>query len=169
MRHAMLALATASLLLLSCDDGGVEVFAEYPLNNLDHIVARSNVNFDENVSSDGNGAVRIEVDSATTIPLIELADPGIENATLGYEAKIRTENLQGLVYLEMLCYFAGRGEFFARDLETPITGDVDWTIEQTEFFLRAGENPDRIRLNIRLTGGGTVWVDEIRLIKGPLR
>ena len=168
MRHTWLAPLAALLLLLACSDG-VDMIAEYPLDDLDNIIARSNVTLDREITSDGNGALRIDVDSATTIPLIELADPDVENATLGFEAKVRTENLRGMVYLEMLCQFTGRGEYFARDLETPITGDVDWTTELTEFFLRAGENPDRIKLNIGITGPGTVWVDEIRLIKGPLR
>ena len=36
------------------------------------------------------------------------------------------------------------------------------------FFLKEGENPDNIKLNLVINGKGTVWIDDIRLVKGRL-
>lgn len=49
---------------------------------------------------------------------------------------------------------------------TPLSGTTDWTTQETEFFLKAGENPDNVKLNLVINGSGTVWIDEIRLLKG---
>jgi len=75
--------------------------------------------------------------------------------------------VEGQVYLEMWCHFAGRGEFFSRGLQTPLTGTTDWTSGETPFFFKKGENPDNIKLNLIIKGKGTVWIDDIRLLKGP--
>lgn len=84
-----------------------------------------------------------------------------------YRARIRTEGVQGQVYLEMWCRFPGQGEFFSRALDAPLTGSTEWTSQDTPFFLERGQNPDRIALNIVITGRGTVWVDDVALIKAP--
>lgn len=168
-RTSLLTIA-ASLLFLGCssEEPETENLSAFPLNSLEGIIAQSNVALDSDISFDGGGSVRIETSSPITVPLIELSDPDIENAVLLYQAKLRTKDLAGKAYLEMWCHFPGQGEFFSRDLATPITGDVDWSTEETPFFLKKGENPDLVKLNVVITGSGTVWIDDIKLYKGPL-
>ncbi len=48
------------------------------------------------------------------------------------------------------------------------TGTTNWTTMETPFFLKKGENPDNIKLNLVIKGKGTVWIDDIRLLKAPL-
>ncbi|HOD65358.1 MAG TPA: hypothetical protein PKW75_08465 [candidate division Zixibacteria bacterium] len=168
MRRYLILLVGAACVLLACGRG-VETIAEFPVDNLDGIIAQSNVTLDREITADGGGALRIEAPAAATIPLLELVDPDVEKATLTFEAKIRTQNLTGMVYLEMLCHFPERGEFFARGLDNPVTGDVDWSSQSTQFFLKAGENPDLVKLNIGVAGSGTIWVDAIKVTRGPLK
>jgi hypothetical protein len=52
-------------------------------------------------------------------------------------------------------------------LQAPLSGTVDWTSQETPFSLKPGENPDNVRLNVMIDGKGTVWIDEIQLVKGP--
>jgi hypothetical protein len=68
----------------------------------------------------------------------------------------------------MLCHFPGKGDFFSRGLMTPLSGSTDWTTQETPFFLKGGENPDNIKLNVVIDGKGTVWIDDIQLLKGTL-
>ena len=68
----------------------------------------------------------------------------------------------------MWCRFPGKGEFFSRGLQSPLTGTTDWTTEETAFFLKKGENPDNVKLNLVINGSGTAWIDDVRLLKGPL-
>jgi hypothetical protein len=141
----------------------------FPLDKMDGIITQSGVQIDKQISSDGNGSLRIEATQPTTIRLFETGDIDIENAHLIYQAKVRTENIEGRVYLEMWCHFPGRGEFFSRDLVTPLSGTTEWTTEETPFVLKAGENPDNIKLNLVIDGKGTAWIDDIHLLKGLLK
>jgi hypothetical protein len=69
----------------------------------------------------------------------------------------------------MWCGFTGKGEFFSRGLQRPLSGTMEWTTVEIPFFLQKGQNPDNIKLNLVVNGKGTVWIDDIKLIKGPLQ
>jgi hypothetical protein len=86
-----------------------------------------------------------------------------------YQAKVRTEEMVGRAYLEMWCHFPGKGEFFSRGLLSPLTGTTNWMTEETPFLLKRGEKPDLVKLNLVINGKGTAWIDDIRLLKGPLQ
>lgn len=146
----------------------VTILKQFPMDNMDGIVTQSGIRIDKQISSDGNGSLRIEATEPTTIRLFEIGDIDIENARLIYQARVRTENVEGQVYLEMWCHIAGLGDFFSRGLDRPLTGSTDWVTEEIPFFLKKGENPDNVKLNLVINGKGTVWIDDIRLIKGPL-
>jgi hypothetical protein len=130
----------------------------YPVDSMEGIITQSGVEIDKAVSTE-----------PTVVRLFDTGNIDVENARLIYQAKVRTEGIDGKVYLEMWCHFPGRGEFFSRGLQTPLTGTTNWTTEETPFFLKKGENPDNIRLNIVIDGKGTAWIDDIRLLKGPLQ
>jgi hypothetical protein len=141
---------------------------QYALDSLDGIITLSGVMIDREISSDGKGSLRITANGPAVVRLFETGDIDVENARLIYQAKVRTEGMDGKVYLEMWCHFPGKGEYFSRGLESPLTGTTDWTTEETPFFLKKGENPDNVKLNLVIDGKGTGWIDDIRLLKGPL-
>jgi hypothetical protein len=127
------------------------------------------VELDKTVSSDGKGSLRITAAAPVTVQLYETGDIPVDNARLIYQARLRAENLQGQAYLEMWCRFPGKGEFFSRALHAPLSGTAAWSSRETSFFLKEGEDPDEIKLNLVVNGTGTVWIDYMRLIKVPLR
>jgi hypothetical protein len=93
----------------------------------------------------------------------------VENARLIYRARLRTEDVQGRVYISMTCYFP-RGEHYSSEaLAMPLTGTTDWTTQETFFLLKKGEKPDNVSINLIIEGSdsGIVWIDDIRLLKGP--
>lgn len=141
----------------------------YPIDALDGIITQSGVQIDNVISKDGKGSLKITAPEPTVIRLFETGDIDIENARLIYQAKVRTEGVQGQVFLEMWCHFPGKGEFFSRGLQSPVSGTTEWTSVETPFFLQKGENPDNVKLNLVINGTGDVWIDDIRLIKGPLQ
>lgn len=172
-RYAWLAfILAAGVVVAACSkkssEPSVVVLKTYPMTGSLDVLSQDLAQLDDAISSDGNGAVRVHVDGPTTIRLYETGDLDVEDARLVYEAKLRTEGVEGKVYLEMWCSFPGKGEFFSRALQSPITGTTEWTTQQTPFFLKKGENPDNVRLNVVVDGKGTVWVDDIKLTKGPL-
>ncbi len=102
------------------------------------------------------------------IRLFEVENPGVEQCLVTYRAKLKSENLTGQAYLEMWCGFRGKGEFFSRGLNHTLTGSNDWASYETPFFLKKGEKPDVIKLNVVVKGTGKVWVKDVELLKGPL-
>ena len=155
------------LILISCSkisNEGTEL-KYYPIDNLDGVITQSGVEIDKEISSDGKGSLKILTEAPTVFQLFVTGNLDVENATITYSAKVKTENVQGQVYLEMWCVFGESGEYFSRGLDRSIAGSKDWTTLETDFFLKSGENPDNIRLYIVIAGIGTVWVDDIRLVK----
>jgi hypothetical protein len=138
------------------------------LDNTEGVLTQTGVRLDNAVTADGGGALQVTAEGPAVIRLFELGDLDVENARLFYQAKLRTENLQGRVYLEMWCHFPGKGEFFSRSIETAISGTTDWATLETPFFLQKGENPDNVKLNLVVEGSGIAWIDDIRVSYAPL-
>jgi hypothetical protein len=149
-------------------DRGVVLLKHLPVDSTDGVVSTEYVCLDSSTSSDGAGSLRIDATESTLVHLYMLDAPDIEKARLIYRADIKTRDAENPVYLEMYCVFNDKGAFFSRDLQTPLLGNNDWTTEETPFFLRQGENPDSLRLNLVIAGAGTVWIDNIRLLKAQL-
>ena len=171
-RHLYVFVLIAFLfMLVACSKSSkhVEELKRFPIDSMEGIISRGDVRVDKDISSDGNGSLIITSMKPTVVRLFEIGDIDIENARLIYQARVRTYNVEGKVYLEMWCHFPGKGEFFSRGLQTPLTGTTEWTTEETPFFLKKGENPDNVKLNLVIDGKGTAWIDDIRLLKAPLR
>jgi hypothetical protein len=171
-KKLVLSLCTVMLFVFfGCSRQSTEVveLKHYPLDSMQGVITQSVVQIDKDISSDANGSLRINASGPIVVRLFETGDLGIENARLIYRAKLRTENVQGKVYLEMLCDFPGKGEFFSRGLQDPLTGTNNWVTEEIPFFLQKGEHPDNVKLNLVIDGKGTVWIDDVRLFKGPLK
>jgi hypothetical protein len=141
---------------------------KYPLDSLEGILTQDGITLDKAVSADGKGSIRIDAAGAVTVRLFETGDIDAENARILYQAKVKTENLDGKAYLEMWCHFPGKGEYYSRALQSAVSGTTGWVSQETPFFLKPGENPDNVKLNLVIEGKGTVWIDDISLVKGPL-
>ena len=140
----------------------------FPLNSMEGIISQTGVSVDSKISNDGKGSLRIKVKEPVTVRLLEVRDVDVEDSKLLYQARVRTKDFQGQVYLEMWVYLPGKGEFFSRNIHTPLSGTADWTTVVAPFFLKKGQNPDYVKLNLVMDGAGIAWIDDIRLVKGPL-
>ncbi len=163
--------AVLIFVLVGCSKAPQEVveLKRFLIERLEGIITQSGVQLDKEVSSNDNGSLKMTATEPTVVRLFELGDIDVENARLICQAKVRTEGVEGQVYLEMWCHFPGKGEFFSRGLQTPLTGTTNWTTEETPFFLKKGENPDNVKLNLVINGKGTAWIDDIRVLKAPLQ
>jgi hypothetical protein len=135
-------------------------------------IIRAFTSSNRTITQDGiskeDDSLRIDATGKRTVRLYELADPGVEDCIVTYRARIKSNLAAGQAYLEMLCHFPGRGEAFSRDLDNPVKGATDWATYETPFFLKKGERPDRIKLNVVIEGKGTVWLKDIQVLKSPL-
>jgi hypothetical protein len=168
-RSLALSLIVLSMILTSCAKHKEEgVIRQFPLDDMSGVIYQSNARIDKDVSADGKGSLKIEATEPITVPIFEINDLKIDNAKIFYRAKVRTQNVIGQVYLEMLCHFPNKGEYFSRGQASLISGTTDWTNQETPFILQKGEIPDIIKLNLVINGSGTVWIDNIDLSSGPL-
>jgi hypothetical protein len=44
-----------------------------------------------------------------------------------------------------------------------VSGTTDWIDCQTPFFLKEGEQPDLVRLNMVVEGPGKIWIRDVAL------
>ena len=140
----------------------------FALDSMEGVRAAGGVSLDTAVSSDQKGSLRVDATGTTVVPLFEVTDVSIEQAVLIYQATVQSEGLEGQAYLEMWVRIPGKGEFFSRGLDRPLSGTMSWMTVSTPFFLEAGQKPDLIRLNLSINGKGTVWIDNINLLRQPL-
>ncbi|MHC4282175.1 MAG: DUF4190 domain-containing protein [Planctomycetota bacterium] len=96
----------------------------FPLDDTEGLLTLSGVTIDKQISSDGNGSLRIEATEPTTVQLFETGDIDIENARLFYRARLRTGDLQGKTYLEMWCHFPDGGEYFSKGIHAALIGST---------------------------------------------
>ena len=127
---------------------------------------------DRTITQDGvrldGDAWRIDVTGERSVQLFEIADPGAEQCVLAYRAELRTQGLKGKAHLEMWCRLPGRGEFFSKDLPHAVSGTTDWSRCEAPFFLKKGQCPDLLKLNVWVKGTGTVWVRNVEVTRTPL-
>lgn len=138
----------------------------YPLDSLEGVRSKDGVEYDPSVSSDGHGSLKLTQSRSERIvyPLFETGPLGIVGNRLIYEAKVKSLLSEGKAYLEMWCEIGGKGEFFSRQLDQPISGRTDWVTTQAPFQFEPGQSPANVKLNLVIEGSGTVWIDDIQLI-----
>jgi hypothetical protein len=146
-----------------------ETLKHFPLDSMEGILTKSGLTVEKKISSDGRGSLKATALQSSVFRLFELNDIDVENSRLTYRARLRTEAVAGQAYLEIRVGFSGRGEYFSRSLDSALNGSVDWTTVETPFLLKKGQNPDYVKLNLVIEGRGTAWIDDVRLLKGPLK
>jgi len=145
----------------------VSELARFKLDALDNVIDESSVAVDSTVSNDGTASLRIAAPGPMVVRLFELGDVDVENAKIVYRAMLRSRKLSGKAYLEMWVHFEDGGEYFSRGLDRTISGNTNWMTMEIMFLLEKGQNPDNVKLNLVIEGKGTVWIDEIVILKGP--
>jgi hypothetical protein len=143
------------------------VIATFPVMDATALADTADVVFDPDVSSDGNGSFRVTTDEPKTVTIYQLGDLDLESVELDYQARVKCEDVDGQVFIEMICVFPEKGEFFSRALQSEIMGTTDWMTQTTPFFLKEGQNPSNIMLNLVVNGSGTAWIDDIHVTGSP--
>jgi hypothetical protein len=110
----------------------------------------------------------VDAEEGQVIRLFEIPDPGVERCLLIYRATMKSESLDGRAYLEMWCRLSGRGEFFSKGLNQPLRGNTDWASYEILFYLKKGQRPELIKLNLAIEGRGKIWLKDIQVLKTPL-
>ena len=164
--------ATILILLAACNAFGNraaigdEKRPASPLEKIKSFAATEKLITKDGITVDEN-AWRIEAKHNRTVRLFEVPDPGVENCRVIYRARLKSEDLDGQAYLEMLCRVPGGAEFFSKGLKDPVSGTTDWASYEIPFVLKKGESSDLIKLNVVIEGKGKLWIKDVELLKAP--
>jgi hypothetical protein len=121
----------------------------------------------DGVRVDGD-SLRIDSTGTRTVRLFDVQDPGVQQCIVTYRAEMKAEKLEGRAYLEMWCGFPGRGEFFSKGFDQALSGTADWGRYEIPFYLKRGQTPELIKLNLVVEGRGVVWLRKVELLQTPL-
>lgn len=129
---------------------------------------------DEKVIANDNVAIeedawKIEFTDERSVPLFELPLSDTDNCLITYKAKMKSDGLSAPAYLEMFCRLPGRGEFFSKGVQNPLKGSNDWAEYAIPFYLKKGQKPDLLKLNVFAGGSGTVWIKDMQVLKTPYK
>jgi hypothetical protein len=137
------------------------------LNLDDASLIGTTIQTDTQVKVEGKASIKITTRWPTTICLGEVSGLDVENATLIYRAKVKSD-LDGTAYLEMWVHVGG-GQFFSRGMNDVVSQKTDWKTIQTPFMFQKGQKPEKVTLNLVINGKGTVWIDDVVLSKERLK
>ena len=82
---------------------------------------------------------------------------------------MKTEAIIGRAYLEMWCRFPGGGEFFSKGFDNALKGTNDWTSCEIPFYLKKGQKPDLLKLNLVVEGEGSVLLRNLKVFYTPMQ
>jgi hypothetical protein len=124
---------------------------------------------DYTVSSDGNGSLRIDATHKQLVDLYRIwgDEEDLSFRQLVYEADVRTEGATGEVFLVMQAGVTSvpGGSMAVVGRDAAIRGTNDWTTLQATAGNSGGSRLLEATLQLHIDGPGTVWIDDVKLIK----
>ena len=125
--------AIALLPLILIPPAGGQELQRLPLDSTSSL--GTTVSTDPVVKKEGKGSIKISTPGATNICLGVVQPLKVENARLVYQARVKSEKLEGAAFLEMWCEVGGR-RYFSRGMNSTVAGTMDWQVLKTLFFLQ---------------------------------
>lgn len=145
--------------------------ASFRLNTMKGILATANVSIDSSQSADSTskGALKIEAPSSMTVKIVQTGPLTVNDVKLIYRATFRSKELSGRAYLLMTVRWADGLETFSRGFEQALIGSVPWVTEDISYNLDRAKKVDNVTLGMVIEGTGTVWVNDVKLLKAPFK
>ena len=112
--------------------------------------------------------LEVTSEAAATVHLFEVPVTGLEQCAIAWRFRISTSRLASRVYAEMWCRIAGMGEFFARAVNQKLHGDNDSVTVELPFYLKKGQQPELLKLNMVFEGPGSVTLQDLEILATPL-
>jgi hypothetical protein len=116
----------------------------------------------DSVTADQDGW-RIETGGETTLPFFELTGLDLHDGNIVYRGEMKAGDLEGAAYLFLQCYQDGN-MLTAKNISPGLEAPSDWARFEVSFQPREGQHVDRIKLSVVVTGKGTVWIKDIRVM-----
>lgn len=157
------ALATITALVLADAASAADPIVDWSSERIEGVVLPGE-------APDGRAALRLVSKNmqGTTFRLAEIDSPKISGDRYSVVGRVRYESVEGAGYLEMWSVFADGGRYFSRTLAVSgplgkIQGTSGWRAFELPFFLEGHAAPNRLELNLVLSGRGAVTLGPLSL------
>ncbi len=142
----------------------VETFS---CDTLDNLLTPQAVVVDKQGAAEGGGALKMVAEQPATIPLYDMKFPG-EGAKFTLRYKMKVKDFLGDAYGQMDVNFASGGKQEVKNYQTALGATSDWLDRELVYTVQKGQKVNSITFSAVLGGSGTVWVDDVHLIRAPL-
>lgn len=133
----------------------------------DRFLSPEAASLDTSGTAEGTGCFKFVVAEPATHPLFEVKFPG-EGAKFTFQFKMRVSDFLGDAYGLMAVHYASGGKQEIKNYDRALGATSDWVPMELSWTVQKGQKVDSLILSAALNGTGTVWVDDVHLIKTPL-
>jgi len=118
-------------------------------------------------AAEGAACFKFVVEQPATLPLFEVKFPG-EAAKFTIRFKMRVKDFLGDAYGLMAVNYASGGKQEIKNYDKALGATSDWVPMELSWTVQKGQKVDSLVLSAALSGTGTVWVDDVHVIRAPL-
>ncbi len=163
---SILPLSCLLIFLVGCNKEKPLLF-DFPVNSLNRVISKYNLKLDNEISYDGLGSIRIDLEDTATAYLFILRDIPVRRANLVWEAYCKSKDLKGEAFLEIGVQISGKygeeSEAFLHRSKDILSGTTNWQRLKVEFLITKNRKIDIVQLNLVVLGKGSVWIDQVKL------
>ncbi len=170
MKRSLLVLAVAALVVWMGCSKKVEPPKEIQFFNcdtLDGVLTEGVAVVDTQNPAEGTGSLKIASAQPVTLPLFEIKLPG-DGAKFTLQYKMKVKDYSGDAYGQMDFNYGSGGKQSPNNYPSAMGGTSDWQQREISYTVQRGQKVSSIVFSLILNGSGTVWVDDVHLIRAPL-
>ncbi len=136
-------------------------------DTLDGLLTEGVATVDAQNPAEGTGSLRFAVAQPVTLPIFEIKLPG-DGAKFTLAYKMKVKDFSGDAYGQMDVNYSSGGKQSLNNYQTAMGATTDWQQRELTYTVQRGQKVGSIVLSLILNGSGTVWLDDVHLIRAPL-
>ena len=136
-------------------------------DSLDGILTEGVATVDTQNPAEGAGSLKFSVAQPVTLPLFEIKLPG-DGAKFTLTYKMKVKDFSGDAYGQMDVNYANGGKQSLNNYQSAMGATSDWQPRELTYTVQRGQKVSSIVLSLILNGSGTVWIDDVHVIRAPL-
>ncbi len=143
---------------------GPVLIGSYSLDNRDGLIAGEDIaDIDNELSTDGGGSLHIYSEGKMLINLFEIPLESFKGDTVIARCTMRSESLSGWTNFELWVFPKDGDPRSTLQTCDKVGRTRDWMDVEVVFPLEPGETLEKLRIAVRLSGRGHLWVDDLQI------
>jgi len=168
-RFSLVLVLAAALAAAGCDkkaEPPKEIDA-FNCDTADRFLSPDAATLEKSGAAEGAACFKFVVEQPSTVPLFEVKFPG-DAAKFTIRFKMRVKDFLGDAYGLMAVNYASGGKQEIKNYDKALGATSDWVPMELSWTVQKGQKVDSLVLSAALSGTGTVWIDDVHVIRAPL-